>query len=106
MVWRRGASLVAANSENGLQLAAVREGVGTNKHLDDETAQTPNISLLGVCGLSHDFGCHPVHTSLEGGAVDMSASATATGAGAEEVRCFDTLRDTKIGDLNTTLVVN
>ena len=105
MLGRRRAGLVAADGENGLQLTAVGEGVGADEHLDDETAQTPDIGFLGVGRLPHDFGCHPVDTALQGRTVDMAAAAAAC-SGAEDMRGLDTFRDTEIGDLHATLVVD
>ena len=105
MFWRRWASLVTSNGKDGLQLTAIWERMSTNEHLHHQTAQTPDISLFGVSGLSDDFGRHPVDTALQRWTVQMAAS-TATGTGPENGGSLDALGDTEIGNLDTTFVVH
>lgn len=60
----RGACFVVPDGEYSLELAAVRERMSSDKHLNDETAQTPNVSLLGMGCLFYNFRCHPIDATL------------------------------------------
>ena len=56
-----------------MQLAAIREGMCSCEHFDDEAAEGPDVCFAGVGGLFDNFGGHPEDGALEGGAVDVAA---------------------------------
>lgn len=50
---------VGADLEESLHLRELGERVCACKHLDDKTAQTPDIGLVGRLDLLDHLGCHP-----------------------------------------------
>lgn len=55
----------SADLENGLKLGAVGMRMASSKHLNDETAEGPNVGLAGISGLTNNFRSHPKDGTLE-----------------------------------------
>jgi hypothetical protein len=53
-----------AYSKNSLHLGELREWVLAREHLDNETAETPNICLACVRSLLDNLGGHPEYGAL------------------------------------------
>lgn len=96
-----GFGTTASDLEDGLQLAAVGEGMGACEHFDNETSQRPDVGLAGVRGLFDDFGGHPEDGALEGRTIDVAAFGWV-----EEGGSFNTLGDSEIRDLDRAFVVD
>ena len=57
------------NLEKRLHLIEICPGVGAADHLHNQASKTPNIGFASVRRLLDDFGRHPEHAALQGGAV-------------------------------------
>lgn len=52
------------NPEYSLHLCELGPWVFAREHLDDQTADTPNVSFMRVSTLLDDFGGHPEYRTL------------------------------------------
>ena len=105
----------AAHLEYGLHLRELRPRVFAGEHLDDETADAPDVRLVGVRGLLHDLGCHPEHGALQGRPVCLIAyeryrhhvqNGGFPAPGQGSLTSTRLLGDTEVRDLDAALVVD